>query len=107
IVDAIRVRTEPDGVSGRAASVGRNLTWSGRTNRRRTIDVSVSPRGGRTTIRVYESLTQIKRIMGAAGVALGTGLGAAVFGGLMSSGANVGGSVSMWALVTFLGLLVG
>ncbi|HEY6219875.1 MAG TPA: serine/threonine-protein kinase, partial [Gemmatimonadaceae bacterium] len=107
IVDAIRVRTEPDGISGRAASVGRNLTWSGRSNRRRTIDVSVSPRGGRTTIRVHESLAQIKRMLGGLGGALGAGLGAAIFGGLMSSGANAGGALTMWALVTGLGMLVG
>ena len=55
LADIIR-RHFPDGMAG---TIGRALTWNGKTLRGRVLQVSVQPRGGRTTIHVKENFGRI------------------------------------------------
>jgi serine/threonine-protein kinase len=76
-VDLIRRHT---GEAGNIGSVGRSFTWqTGSVNDRRTLQVSVFPRNGKTTIRVSE---RIGRLAGA------------LFGGIM--GGYGGGTAGIW-----------
>ena len=81
LVDVIRRRV---GEAGALTSVGRSLTWN-TMSRRRAVHVSVLSRGGKTTVRVVENLSQLTGslfggIMGGVGggffgVAMGFGMG--------------------------------
>jgi serine/threonine-protein kinase len=83
LVSAVSHYTTRDGVRGTAASLGRAFTWNGRTDKRRELQVSVTPRDGRTTVRVVELLTHpIKAIYGAIMGVVGLGFGGAVFGSM-------------------------
>jgi serine/threonine-protein kinase len=76
-IDIIRRHT---GEPGNVGAVGRSFTWQTATmNETRTMQVSVFPRGGKTTIRVSE---RIGRLAGA------------LFGGIM--GGWGGGSSGIW-----------
>ena len=59
LVDTLRQHWSDTGMGG---MVGRTLTWTGTTRRRRHLEVSVQPKGGKTTLRVRESF---KRLAGA------------------------------------------
>ena len=76
LVDLVRHRT---GEAGQIASVGRSFSWQTQPPKR-ALNVSVLARGGKTTIRVSESMK-----------ALAGGL----FGGIM--GGFGGGSIGIWA----------
>jgi hypothetical protein len=76
LVDLVRHRT---GEAGQIASVGRSFSWQTQAPKR-ALNVSVLARGGKTTIRVSESMK-----------ALAGGL----FGGIM--GGFGGGSIGIWA----------
>jgi len=70
---------------GMVTAVGRSLAWSS-TDRRRNLNVSVAVRGGRTTIRASERMTQmIGGVFGPIMGAGGGGLGGAVFGSVMGA----------------------
>jgi serine/threonine-protein kinase len=81
LLDVIRRNV---GESGTLASVGRSFTWQ--SAGRRTVQVSVLPRGGKTTIRVSENLRNLAGgllggIMGgygggSSGIWIGIGIGA-------------------------------
>ena len=68
------------GESGALGSVGRSFTWQ--ASGRRNVQVSVVPRGGKTTIRVSENLRN---------------LAGGLFGGIM--GGYGGGTSGMWVAV--------
>lgn len=73
--------------AGMGSTVGRNLTWQGTTPRGRVLQVSVTPRSGRTTISVHESFRKVTNaIYGTTIGALGFGLGGIMAGGAMSDG---------------------
>lgn len=75
VVDLIRHRV---GEAGQLASVGRSFSWQTQPPRR-NLSVSVLARGGRTTIRVSETMKQ---------------LAGGLFGGIM--GGFGGGSTGIW-----------
>ena len=75
LVDLIRHRT---GEPGQLASVGRSFSWQSQPPRR-SVSVSVLARGGKTTIRVSETMKQ---------------LAGQLFGGMM--GGIGGGSIGVW-----------
>jgi serine/threonine-protein kinase len=99
MVSAINHYTELDGVLGSPASVGRTLTWSGHTDKRREVRVSVMPREGRTTLRVMESLKKpINTIYGLLLGPVGGGGGSLVFA-WCAAHQHWGVGLTSWALV--------
>lgn len=87
MLSALNHYTSRDELSGTAASVGRSLTWNGRTRQRRELSVTVSPREDRTTLRVVEKLKEpIRAIYGVICGAGGLGLGGAFFGSAAAHG---------------------
>jgi len=76
-VDIIRRQT---GESGQVGSVGRSFTWqTGTMNDKRSLEVSVFPRNGKTTIRISERIGK---------------LAGGLFGGIM--GGYGGGTAGIW-----------
>jgi serine/threonine-protein kinase len=94
LVEIIRRHFPDDGMAG---TIGRSLTWKGTTIRQRILQVSVSPRGGRTTVQVKESFKRIVQTIWVASVAM-----VGVMGGATVA-SNLGGDVGGFA---FLGALV-
>jgi len=73
------------GEVGQIGSVGRTFSWSV-SSRERNLQISVMPRGGRTTIRVDEQVGQLaKGIFGGMMGGFGGGLGGAVMGSIMGA----------------------
>ncbi len=87
----------PDG--GTASTVGRALSWKGATTNRRTLEVSVQPRGGRTTIRVRDAFQPIVQSMWVGSIAVIGLLG----GGLISS--SIGGGPVFLTIFGLSGVL--
>lgn len=81
VLDIIRREV---GEVGQIGSVGRTFTWSV-SNQSRKLQITVMPRGGRTTVRIDEQLSQIA---------------GGIFGGVMGGGGGGAGSI-------FLGLIAG
>ena len=113
VLSALTHHASRDGVRGTAASVGRTLTWNGRTERKRDLNVAVTPREGRTTIRVVERLKEpIKAIYGVIVGTGGLGVGGMVFGSAVANAApwNRGEAFSFglvaWGLVASLSYLI-
>ena len=102
MLSALTHYTERDALTGTAASVGRALTWNGRTRKKRELNVTVTPRDGRTTLRVVERLKEPVNAM--YGVICGAGgLG---LGGAMIASAAAHGDISVGvALAGVAGLL--
>lgn len=81
LVDVIRRRSGGWGNVGTMATVGRSFTWSSQSNSGRRLQVSIFPRNGRTTIRVFESMREMYgAIYGGLIGAVGGGLGSLAFG---------------------------
>ncbi|HJQ20107.1 MAG TPA: hypothetical protein VJ867_07150, partial [Gemmatimonadaceae bacterium] len=76
LVDIIRRRM---GEAGHVGTLGRSVSWSSTTKDRR-LQVSIVPRGGRTTIRIDERLAP---------------LAGALFGGIMGGGGGGSGGLAM------------
>jgi serine/threonine-protein kinase len=108
LIDALAHHTDRDDVTGTAASVGRALTWNGRTRRKRELRVSVTPREGRTTLRVVELLKQpINAMYGAIMGTIGGGIGGLLFGSMARTGSDgVGAGGMVWALMWTIAFLV-
>jgi hypothetical protein len=72
------------GDAGHVATIGRSVSWSS-SNQKRRVQVSIIPRGGRTTIRVSERLGPLCGALfggiigggggGSSGIAFGVGMG--------------------------------
>jgi serine/threonine-protein kinase len=96
MLSALNHYTSRDDLTGTAASVGRALTWNGRTAKRRELSVTVSPRDGRTTLRVVERLKEpIRTIYGVLCGAGGLGLGGALFGNAAAHNNTAAGFVAL------------
>jgi hypothetical protein len=98
LVDIIRRETNLTGI---LASVGRSFSWQTHPGGR-SIEVSVLPRGGKTTLRVSENLTQL---MGGifAGLVAG-GVMAPIMLGVGAKFHNPVGAASVWlgsVLITY------
>jgi serine/threonine-protein kinase len=106
MVSAINHYTELDGMGGTPASVGRTLTWNGRTGGNRELRVSIMPRDGRTTLRVMENLKRtVGMIHGMLLGGVGGGGGALTFA--WSAGhKHWGVGLTSWALVFTLSYLI-
>ncbi|HET9424584.1 MAG TPA: serine/threonine-protein kinase [Gemmatimonadaceae bacterium] len=103
MLSALSHLTDREGMSGGAASVGKTLTWRGRTPQNRELNVAVVPRGGRTTIRVAAMIQRPLRAIYGACMGVGSlGIGGAIIG---SSGGDAGGFAA-WGMVTLLSFLV-
>jgi serine/threonine-protein kinase len=106
MLSALTQYTSRDALSGTAASVGRALTWNGRTKQRRELSDTVTPRQGRTTLRVVERLKEpIRTIYGLICGAGGLGLGGAIFGNAAAHG-NVDAGLMGLGLVGGLAFLI-
>jgi hypothetical protein len=105
MLSALNHYTSRDGLRGTAASVGRALTWNGRTFRKRELNVIVSPKDGRTTLRVVEQLREpIRAMYGSICGIGGLGIGGAIFGSMAAHGDLGAGSMmaGIAALLSFL-----
>jgi hypothetical protein len=70
------------GEVGQIGSVGRTFSWSV-SSRERNLQISVMPRGGKTTVRIDDQLGQItKGVFGGMMGGIGGGLGGAVMGSI-------------------------
>jgi eukaryotic-like serine/threonine-protein kinase len=78
LVDTIRRRAGVWGEVGQVSTVGKSMTWTSHTQSGRRLQISVMPRKGKTTIRIFESLTETA---------------AGVYGGIMAGGAGLGAVV--------------
>ena len=106
MLSALTHYTERDNLTGTAASVGRALTWNGRTRNKRELNVTVTPREGRTTIRIVERLKEPVVSMYAAICGTGgLGLGGAVFGS-MAAGGHVGAGTMIAGVAALFSYLV-
>ena len=106
MINAVTHYADRDGARGSAASVGRTLTWYGRTEKKREVRVAVTPRDGRTTIRVSELLKQpIGAIYGVVIGAFGGGVGGMVCGGIASTGDSLTGFLA-WGAIAGLSVLI-
>ncbi len=86
LISIIGHRTHREGVTGNAASLGRALTWIGRTRKKREVSASVTPKAGRTTIRVIERLKEpINAIYGVIMGTVGGGVGGLFAGSILAS----------------------
>jgi len=82
VLDIIRREV---GEVGQIGSVGRTFSWSV-SNQNRRLQISVMPRGGRTTVRIDEQLGHVAGgIIGGITGGVGGGLGGAVMGGVAAS----------------------
>jgi eukaryotic-like serine/threonine-protein kinase len=84
---------------GMAGVIGRTLTWKGATPNGRTLEVSVAPRAGRTTVHVHESFRKI--LTGIYGLTVvGGGLvGGAFIGAIGGGGGGAAVTLVLSALV--------
>jgi len=92
LIDVIRTELAEGGAPG---AVGRSFTWQSHPGKRST-QVSVFPRSGRTTIRVSESL---RSVAGAAFGGLMAGVGGAsmgIWGGVGAAVGSLGFAAVMW-----------
>lgn len=106
MISALNHHTNRDGLTGTAASLGRALTWNGRTSASREVRVSVTPREGRTTIRVEELLKHpIKSMYGLIMGAGGGGLGGMFFGSIASDGSSIPAGLAAWGMLGLLSFL--
>ena len=89
------------GEVGQIGSVGRTFSWSV-SNQSRKLQISVMPRGGKTTIRVDEQLSHLTGgIFGGMMGGIGGGVGGAVMGSV--AGSEYGPLVGLAAWVGVLG----
>jgi eukaryotic-like serine/threonine-protein kinase len=95
IVDIAKRNFPDDGLAG---VIGRTLTWKGKTERGRTLEIQVQPRNGRTTIQVRESFKRIMQSIYGVGIASGL-----IGSGVISSG--MGPTVSQFVGVVGFGLV--
>jgi serine/threonine-protein kinase len=105
LVDVIRRHA---GETGNVGSVGRSFTWQSATSMhdKRSLQVSVFPRGGKTTIRVSE---RIGRIAGALFGGIMGGWGGGSSGIMIGIGASMGHrllGVELWAMNVVAAYLV-
>lgn len=107
MLSALTHHTDRDDLSGTAASLGRALTWAGRTSQKREVRVSVTPRDGRTTIRVTELLKRpVKAMYGAIMGAVGGGIGGAFFGSIVANETTlVAEGLAVWGMIGLLSYL--
>ena len=97
VLDIIRREV---GEVGQIGSVGRTFSWSV-SNQSRKLQISVMPRGGKTTVRVDEQLTHLTGgIFGGMMGGIGGGLGGAVMGTVAGSSAG-----PMIGLLAWLGVV--
>jgi serine/threonine-protein kinase len=80
LVDTIRSRAGAWGEVGTVATVGKSLSWTSQSKSGRRLQVSIFPRNGKTTIRIFESLSETY---------------AGIYGGVMGAGGGAGGAVLM------------
>ncbi|HEX4682605.1 MAG TPA: serine/threonine-protein kinase [Gemmatimonadaceae bacterium] len=93
LIDVIRAELAEGGALG---AVGRSFTWQSHPGKRST-QVSVFPRNGRTTIRVSESL---RNVAGAAFGGLMGGVGGGsmgIWGGVGAAVGSIGFAAVMWS----------
>jgi eukaryotic-like serine/threonine-protein kinase len=87
------------GEVGQIGSVGRTFSWSV-SNQNRKLQISVMPRGGKTTVRIDENLGQITGgIFGGMMGGIGGGLGGAVMGSIAGGMHNAPAGLVGWAAV--------
>jgi hypothetical protein len=85
------------GEVGQIGSVGRTFSWSV-SNQNRKLQISVMPRGGKTTVRCDEQLGQITGgIFGGMMGGIGGGLGGAVMGSLAGGAGEPLLGLAAWA----------
>jgi serine/threonine-protein kinase len=87
------------GEVGQIGSVGRTFSWSV-SNQNRKLQISVMPRGGKTTVRIDENLSQITGgIFGGMMGGIGGGLGGAVMGSIAGGLHNPIAGLAGWVAV--------
>ncbi|HET9424585.1 MAG TPA: serine/threonine-protein kinase [Gemmatimonadaceae bacterium] len=87
MVDTIRSRAGAWGGVGQFSTAGKSFTWASESETGRKLHVSVFPRNGKTTIRVFESISETY---------------AGIYGGVMG-GLGGGGGAMLIALMKKLG----
>ena len=93
VLDVIRREV---GEVGQIGSVGRTFSWSV-SNQNRKLQISVMPRGGKTTVRIDEQLTHLTGgIFGGMIGGIGGGLGGAVMGTVAGSTAGPLVGLTAW-----------
>jgi serine/threonine-protein kinase len=80
LVDTIRSRAGAWGEVGQVNTVGKSLTWTSQSKSGRKLQVSIFPRNGKTTIRIFESLSETY---------------AGIYGGVMGGMGGGGGAIVM------------
>jgi serine/threonine protein kinase len=96
VLDSIR---RDVGEVGQIGSVGRTFSWSV-SNQSRKLQISVMPRGGKTTVRIDEQLGQITGgIFGGMMGGIGGGLGGAVMGSIAGGAHEPLLGLTAWAAV--------
>jgi serine/threonine protein kinase len=94
VLDVIRREV---GEVGQIGSVGRTFSWSV-SNQSRKLQISVMPRGGKTTVRIDEQLSHLTGgIFGGMTGGIGGGMGGAVMGSLASSAPGPLVGLAAWA----------
>jgi serine/threonine protein kinase len=94
VLDIIRREV---GEVGQIGSVGRTFSWSV-SNQNRKLQISVMPRGGKTTVRIDEQLGQITGgIFGGLMGGIGGGLGGAVMGSVAAGAGEPLLGLAAWA----------
>jgi eukaryotic-like serine/threonine-protein kinase len=88
------------GAGGTAGTIGRALSFKGTTENGRALEVSVQPRGGRTTLQVKESFKRIVHTIWGASVATVGILGGALLSAGMENGLPFIGMLGLSALVS-------
>ena len=87
------------GEVGQIGSVGRTFSWSV-SNQSRKLQISVMPRGGKTTVRIDEQLGQITGgIFGGMMGGIGGGLGGAVMGSIAGGAKEPLLGLAAWAAI--------
>jgi serine/threonine-protein kinase len=96
VLDVIRREI---GEVGQIGSVGRTFSWSV-SNQSRKLQISVMPRGGKTTVRIDEQLTHLTGgIFGGMMGGIGGGLGGAVMGSVAGSAGGPLVGLAAWVAV--------
>jgi eukaryotic-like serine/threonine-protein kinase len=93
VLDVIRREV---GEVGQIGSVGRTFSWSV-SNQNRKLQISVMPRGGKTTVRIDEQLGHLTGgIFGGMMGGIGGGVGGAVMGSIASSAPGPAVGLAAW-----------
>jgi hypothetical protein len=80
LVDTIRSRAGAWGEVGQVDTVGKSLTWTSQSKSGRKLQVTIFPRNGKTTIRIFESLSETF---------------GGIYGGIMGGFGGGGGAILM------------